>query len=88
LGELAGQYLKERPAGVGGRTDPDSDLGRPTVRRNTRTEIVADNVQFGARGTGGRTIRIRTPATGGESSKETAPAEVAERGRREDRLSK
>jgi single-strand DNA-binding protein len=77
LGELAGQYLKKgQQVLVEGRIQ--TRTWETNGEKKSRTEIVADNIQFGARGTGGG-LSNKTPATAGESSKETA-TEVAEGG--------
>jgi single-strand DNA-binding protein len=77
LGELAGQYLKKgQQVLVEGRIQTRS--WETNGEKKSRTEIVADNIQFGAKGSGTSSPN-KTPAKGGESDKETA-AEVAEGG--------
>jgi single-strand DNA-binding protein len=53
LGELAAQYLKKgQQALVEGRLQTRS-WETPTGEKKYRTEIIADNIQFGWKGTGG-----------------------------------
>ena len=53
LGELAAQYLKKgSQALIEGRIQTRNWDG-PDGKKNYRTEIVADNIQFGSRGGGG-----------------------------------
>ena len=68
LGELCAQYLKKgSQALVEGRIQTRSWEGQDG-KKNYRTEIVADNIQFGSRGGGGG-----APASGTSSAGSSAP---------------
>ncbi len=89
LGELSAQYLKKgQQALVEGRIQTRS-WDAPNGEKKYRTEIIADNVQFGFRGTGGPGGGGATGATGGPSgagsevgspSKDGTTSEAAEAG--------
>ena len=76
LGELSAQYLKKgAQALVEGRIQTrswDSQDGK----KNYRTEIVADNIQFGSRGGGssssGPAASANTPVSGSKDAKDDA----------------
>jgi single-strand DNA-binding protein len=72
LGELAGQYLKKgQQVLVEGRIQTRS--WETNGEKKYRTEIVADNVQFGTKA--GGSTSVKTPA---DESGKPAPAEVGE----------
>ncbi len=74
LGELAGQYLKKgQQVLVEGRIQTRS--WETNGEKKSRTEIVADNIQFGAKGSSTGSTN-KTSATGGESNKEAVPPAV------------
>lgn len=72
LGELAGQYLKKgQQVLVEGRIQTRS--WETNGEKKSRTEIIADNIQFGAKGSGagsGTGTSTKTPAN---ASKDEAP---------------
>ncbi|OGZ95353.1 MAG: hypothetical protein A3I44_03335 [Candidatus Sungbacteria bacterium RIFCSPLOWO2_02_FULL_51_17] len=76
LGELVGQYLKKgQSAFVEGRIQTRSWDDKQSGQKKYRTEIVAENVQFGPKGgdnAGG------APRSGGDASQQPIPAEVLE----------
>lgn len=76
LGELSGQYLKKgQQVLVEGRMQTRS--WEQNGEKKYRTEIIADNVQFGYKGGGASGSGAQTEKSGSSASaKETAPAET------------
>jgi len=79
LGELSAQYLKKgQQALVEGRIQTRS-WDAPNGEKKYRTEIIADNIQFGFKGTGGPGSTGSVGGVGGESAgtpKEAGASEV------------
>ena len=77
LGELAAQYLKKgQQALVEGRLQTRS-WETPNGEKRYRTEIIADNIQFGWKGTGGGGSAPANPSKGA-ASEGVAPEGVSD----------
>lgn len=77
LGELCAQYLRKgSQALVEGRIQTRSWDDKTTGGKKYRTEIIADNIQFGSRGPGNGTAGAGAPAGKGgkDEPKDAAPA--------------
>ena len=80
MGELCAQYLKKgAQALIEGRIQTRSWDDAATNTKKYRTEIIADNVQFGSKGgTGGGTASSGKTDGGTKDGKDAAPGEAIE----------
>jgi single-strand DNA-binding protein len=73
LGELSAQYLKKgQQALVEGRIQTRS-WDAPNGEKKYRTEIIAENIQFGFKGTGGAGSSAGSSNSAGNSTTDNAP---------------